>query len=238
MKFTKTAWIGTLITKKLLLLGDLVPQTPYQVSVPQNYYSPHFIIEHGLCGNGSMLAKEFSCMLIWNVCSKYAPKRLVSDYFISQKSFSFWGTKSPRPLTSFILQQNLIFPSHQIITNDFSWMWGKWALKTILLVISNNCFKYGPKWMVSSLIFQEFSGEGLTETPSQTPPPLFLELRPRFGLRPQFSGASGPRFRLRPRYSDASRPRFWLRPQLSIGDLGLAPKVNFWIRQWPSHIYY
>ena len=33
MKLTKTAWIGTLITKKLLLLGDVVPQTPYQVSV-------------------------------------------------------------------------------------------------------------------------------------------------------------------------------------------------------------
>ena len=33
MKLTKTALIGTLITKKLLLLGDVVPQTPYQVSV-------------------------------------------------------------------------------------------------------------------------------------------------------------------------------------------------------------
>ena len=31
MKLTKTAWIGTLITKKFLLLGDFVPQTPYQV---------------------------------------------------------------------------------------------------------------------------------------------------------------------------------------------------------------
>ena len=54
-----------------------------------------------LYGNVSMLAKEFSCMLIWNFCSKYAPKRLVSDYFISQKSFSFWGTSSPRPPTKF-----------------------------------------------------------------------------------------------------------------------------------------
>ena len=98
---------------------------------------------------------------------------------------------------------------------------------TILLVISNNCFKYAPKWMVSSLIFQKFSGEGLTEPPPQTPPPLFLGLRPRFGLRPQFSGASRPRLGLRPRYSGASRPRFGLRPQLSIGDLGLAPQNKF-----------
>ena len=28
--------------------------------------------------------------------SKYAPKRLVSDYFISQKSFSFWGDFVPQ----------------------------------------------------------------------------------------------------------------------------------------------
>ena len=33
--------------------------------------------------------------------------------------------------------------------------------------------KYAPKWMVSSLIFQKISGEGLTEPPPQTPPPAF-----------------------------------------------------------------
>ena len=33
MKLTKTAWISTSIAKMLLLLGDKVPQTPYQVSV-------------------------------------------------------------------------------------------------------------------------------------------------------------------------------------------------------------
>ena len=32
------------------------------------------------------------------------------------------------------------------------------------------CLKYAPKWMVSSLIFRKFSGEGLTEPPPQTPP--------------------------------------------------------------------
>ena len=81
--------------------------------------------------------------------------------------------------------------------------------------------------MVSSLIFQKFPGEGLTEPPPQTPPPIFLGLRPRFGLRPQFSGASRPRFGLGPRYSGASRPRFGLRPHLSIEDLGLAPQNKF-----------
>ena len=43
--------------------------------------------------------------------------------------------------------------------------------------------------MVSSLIFQKFSGEGLTEPLPRPLPPLFLGLCPRFGLRPQFSGA-------------------------------------------------
>ena len=79
--------------------------------------------------------------------------------------------------------------------------------------------------------FKNFLRRG---SPSPLPrplPPLFLGLRPRFGLRPQFSGASRPRLGLRPRYSGASRPRFGLRPQLSIGDLGLAPpKINSWIR--------
>ena len=67
-------------------------------------------------------------------------------------------------------------------------------------------------------------------SPSPLPrplPPLFLGLRPRFRLRPQFSGASHPRLGLRLRYSGASRPRFGLRPQLSIGDFGLAPQSKF-----------
>ena len=59
-------------------------------------------------------------------------------------------------------------------------------------------FKYTPDWTIWSSKFQKISGEGLTEPPPQTPPPLFLGLRPRFGLRPQISGASRPRFGLRP----------------------------------------
>ena len=89
MKLTKTAWIGTLITKKLLLLGDFVPQTPYQV-----YYSPHFIIKYGLYENESMLAKEFSCKLIWNVCSKYAPKKTTIS---AKKASASGGLRPPDP---------------------------------------------------------------------------------------------------------------------------------------------
>ena len=56
---------------------------------------------------------------------------------------------------------------------------------------------------------------------------FFLGLRPRFGLRPQLSGASRLRLWLRPRFSGASRPRFGLRPQLSIGELGLLTPNKF-----------
>ena len=157
-------------------------------------------------GNGSMLAKEFSCMLIWNVCSKYAKKRLLYQ----SKNFSFWGTKSPRPLPSFILlQQNLITPSHQIITNYFSWMWAIKPFRLSCQIIASNMHQN--EWF-QVWFFKNFLGRG---SPSPLPrplPPLFLGLRSRFGLRPQFSGASRPRLGLRPRYSGASRPRFRLRP--------------------------
>ena len=72
--------------------------------------------------------------------------------------------------------------------------------------------------------FKNFLGRG---SPSPLPrplPPFFLGLRPRFGLRPQFSGASRPRLGLRPQYSGASRLRFGLRPQLSIVDLVWPPQ--------------
>ena len=75
--------------------------------------------------------------------------------------------------------------------------------------------------------FKNFLGRG---SPSPLPrplPPFFLGLRPRFGLRPQFSGASRLRIGLRPRFSGASRPRFGLRPQLSVENLVWPPQNKF-----------
>ena len=66
--------------------------------------------------------------------------------------------------------------------------------------------------------FKNFLGRG---SPSPLPrplPPLFLGLRPRYGLRPQFSGASRPRLGLRPQLSIGARPWFG------------SPKINSWIR--------
>ena len=84
--------------------------------------------------------------------------------------------------------------------------------------------------MVSSLIFQKFSGEGLTEPPPQTPPPAFSRASPSVRASPSILGRFAPSTRASPsilgRFSGASRPRFGLRPQLLIEGLGLAPPQN------------
>ena len=64
--------------------------------------------------------------------------------------------------------------------------------------MSNNCFKYAPKWMVSSLIFQKFSGEGLTEPPPQTPPPAFSRASPSVRASPSILGRFAPSTRASP----------------------------------------
>ena len=111
-----------------------------------------------------------------------------------------------------------------------------WAIEhglepCILSFISNVCLKYAPKCMVSRLIFQKFSGEGLTEPPPQTPPPVFSRASPSVRASPSILGASRPRLGLRPRFSGASRPRFGLALNFRLGILVWPPKVNSWIRQ-------
>ena len=78
--------------------------------------------------------------------------------------------------------------------------------------------------MVSSLIFQKFSGEGLTEPLPRPLPPFFFSdfaLGLGFALNSRALRALDSGFTLDSR--GASRPRFGLRPQLSIWNHGLAP---------------
>ena len=87
--------------------------------------------------------------------------------------------------------------------------------------------------MVSCLIFQKFSGEGLIEPLLRPLPPLFLGLRSRFGLRPQILERFAPSTR-------ASPSILWRFARLDsgfalnfrLGTLAWPPKINFWIRQW------
>ena len=52
--------------------------------------------------------------------------------------------------------------------------------------------------MVSSLIFQKFSGEGLTEPPPQTPPPAFSRASPSVWASPSILGRFAPSTQVSP----------------------------------------
>ena len=143
---------------------------------------------------------------------------------------NFLGRGSPSPLPRPLPP---LLPSHQIITNDFSW---KWQLNHFL-VISNNCLKYAPKWMVSSLIFQKFSGEGLTEPPPQTPPPAFSRASPSVRASPSILGRFAPSTRASPSILGRFAPS--IRASPSTFDWGPwcgPPKINSWIRPCVNHL--
>ena len=102
---------------------------------------------------------------------------------------------------------------------------------TILLVISNNCFKYAPKWMVSSLIFQKFSGEGLTEPPPQTPPPAFSRASPSVRASPSILGRFAPSTRASPSILGRFAPSIRASPSTFDWGPWFGPhKINSWIR--------
>ena len=57
--------------------------------------------------------------------------------------------------------------------------------------------------MVSSLIFQKFSGEGLTEPPPQTPPPVISRASPSDRASPSILGRFAPSTRASPTILEA-----------------------------------
>ena len=94
--------------------------------------------------------------------------------------------------------------------------------------------------MISSLIFQKFSGEGLTEPPPQTPPPVFSRALPSVRASPSILGRFAPstraspsilgRFALNTRALRALDSGFALNFRLGILVWPPPPKVNSWIR--------
>ena len=145
------------------------------------------------------------------------------------KSFSFWGTKSPRPPTIFNVSAK--FNNFQKSNIQYRFvhecgqlkMFSNHACCCLFQMFASNMHQN--EWF-QVRFFKNFLGRG---SPSPLPrplPPFFLGLRPRFGLRPQFLGASRLRIGLRPRFSGASRPRFGLRPQLSVENLVWPPPPN------------
>ena len=67
-------------------------------------------------------------------------------------------------------------------------------------------FKYTPDWTIWSSKFQNFSGEGLTEPPPQTPPPALSRASPSILASPSNLGRFTPSFRAS---SDSDPPNFW-----------------------------
>ena len=100
------------------------------------------------------------------------------------KGFSFWGT-----LPCFTFSKTKQFPDIKIFNIDLfmnvsNWTWSR-TMHIIIYKLSfiwNVCLKYAPKWMVSSLIFQKFSREGLTESLPR-PFPRFFRVSPSPSVR-------------------------------------------------------
>ena len=85
--------------------------------------------------------------------------------------------------------------------------------------------------MVSSLIFQKFSGEGLTEPPPQTPPPAFSRASPSVRASPSILGRFAPSTRASPSILGRFAPSIRASPStLDWGPWFGPPKINSWIR--------
>ena len=107
-----------------------------------------------------------------------------------------------------------------------------WAIKHVLepctlLFISNVCLKYAPKWMVSSSIFQKFSGEGLTEPPHQTPPPVISRASLSVRASPSILRRFEPSNRASPSILGRFAPSIRASPSTFGWKLGLAPQNKF-----------
>ena len=63
--------------------------------------------------------------------------------------------------------------------------------------------------MISSLIFQKFSGEGLTEPPPQTPPPVFSRASPSVRASPSILRRFAPSTRALRALDSGSALNFW-----------------------------
>ena len=93
--------------------------------------------------------------------------------------------------------------------------------------------------MVSSLIFQKFSGEGLTEPPPQTPPPAFSWASPSVLASPSILGRLAPSTRASPSILGRFAPSIRASPStFDWGPWVWPPKINSWIRPCMFDVFY
>ena len=142
------------------------------------------------CKLGDTSKKQKCLYDSWN-----STKQLESVFKQLKKEPLFWGDFVPQTPPSFSVLQNLNFPisinfdidsyENEIVSWIVSWMWAiEHGLESSMLsFILNVCFKYVPKQMVPSSIFQNFPGEGLTEPLPRPLPRFFMPLNQVFKLK-------------------------------------------------------
>ena len=130
----------------------------------------------------------------------------------------------------------LNFSSSHQITTDISW---QVKSSSILLVISNNCSKCAPKWMVSSFIRQNIFWGGAHRAPSPDPSPRFISgfaLGSGFALNSRALRALDSGIALD--IPDNSRKRYRASPStFDWGPWFGPPKISSWIRPWTGSIW-
>ena len=101
-------------------------------------------------------------------------QKCLNGDFISQKASCFWGLRPKDPLSSFIYLSNIQYFLHiQYLLLILFMNVNKYTRpRTMLLFISNFCFRYAPKLIVSSFIFQKLLRRGTVARPF----PIFLWL--------------------------------------------------------------
>ena len=93
------------------------------------------------------------------------------------------------------------------------------------------------KWMISSLIFQKFSGEGLTEPPPQTPPPAFSRASPSVRASPSILGRFAPSTRASPSILGRFAPSIRASPSTFDWGPWFGPPQNKFLDP-PLNLYY
>ena len=140
---------------------------------------------------------------------------MVSSLIFQKFSGEGLTSSLPRPLPP-------LFPSNQIITNDFSW---KWQLNHFVSHFKY-CFKYAPNECFK-FDFSKFSGEG-SPSPLPRPLPRFSRASPSVRASPSILGRFAPSTRASPSILGRFAPSIRASPStFDLGTLVWPPQNKF-----------
>ena len=145
---------------------------------------------------------EFSKIIWLTEPSPQTPPHSISDFvlesgFALNSPLTFSHNRSGLDQTLFAHSLNFLAkPLPRLIRAQFWQIHGS-AIENLKDRFS---FQVYTRWQGFKYEFSKIFWRGAHRAPSPDPSPLNLGLRPRFELRPQFSGALRPRFGLRPQF--------------------------------------